>query len=94
MSTTRDTNRDEGVVVEQEQLLTALQLHIALVKTLPQQPKKEVRITMDADPDNPPRAPPQPSWKPRIQAFQAYVERGGIMNEQDMQMPLLPPAED
>ncbi|CAB9511093.1 expressed unknown protein [Seminavis robusta] len=94
---TRDTNRDEGVVVEQEQLLTAMQLHIALLRAQQQQQpkkKKQVRITMDADPDNPPKAPAQPSWKPRIQAFQAYVERGGIMTEQDMQMTLLPPAED
>jgi len=88
---TRDMERDTGVEVSQEALMTALQLHIALTRAFPPRPreKKDIRIRMAMELDNPNRQQPEESWKPRLQAFRAYVERGGVMNEQDMEQTAL-----
>jgi hypothetical protein len=84
---TRDTTRNENVVVEQEEsYLTAMQLHLALVRHFTSNllGKKHVRFTMTASPEIPTDKYPT-DWIPKLEAFHNYVKRGGIMNEQDMQ---------
>jgi hypothetical protein len=91
---TRDTTRNEQVIVEpEESYWTALRLHFELVrhfttsksknKNLLGKMKKQVRFTMTASPEIPTDQYPT-EWRPKLDAFQNYVQRGGIMNEQDM----------
>jgi hypothetical protein len=81
---TRDTDRDEGVQVSNEHLLTAMQLHLALMKSFPPAPKETVKIKMFIDPLNPKGREEPELWKPRLEAFEAYVKRGGILSKEDM----------
>jgi hypothetical protein len=83
---TRDTTPDEGVAVSDEKLLTAMQLHLALVEAFPPQarPREEIRVRMWVDEDNPAHKVEPESWKVRLKDFQAYLGRGGVLSPQDM----------
>jgi len=85
---TRDVVKDDDVQVVQENLLSALQLHLVLVQTFrpvphhkqqqqQQQQQSPLCITMKVSPEI---KQWDPTWRKHMDAYEAWVERGGILD--------------
>ena len=83
---TRDMVKDETVEVSTEELLGALQLHLALTDAYPLSPTSntaDIRVSMYISPEIVEKKKQDPSWKANLDAFDAYLARGGVLSAAD-----------